>query len=135
MPFCLSQRTVYSVFSLSTLPKNDRFGKFKKHREFLCCCSLVTQSCPSLCEPMDCGTPGFPVFHHPLDLAQTHVYRTFVGKVTSLIFNMLSKFVIVFPPRHKHLLTSWLQSLTIVIFAAQKNKICHCFHFSPLYLP
>ena len=115
MPFCLSQRTVYSVFSLSTLPKNDRFGKFKKHREFLCCCSLVTQSCPSLCEPMDCGTPGFPVFHHPLDLAQTHVYRTFVGKVTSLIFNMLSKFVITFLPRSKHLLISWLQLPSAVI--------------------
>ena len=60
---------------------------------------------------------------------------TFAGKWCLCLFNMLSKFVIVFPPRHKHLLTSWLQSLPLVIFAAQKNKICHCFHFSPLYLP
>ena len=29
----------------------------------LCCCSL-TQSCPALCDPMDCSTPGFPVVHH-----------------------------------------------------------------------
>ena len=63
------------------------------------------------------------------------IRETFVGKGISLLFNMLSRFVIVFPPRHKHLLISWLQSLSVVIFGAQKNKICHCFHFSPLYLP
>ena len=121
MPFCLSQRTVYSVFSLSTLPKNDRLGKFKEHREFLCCC-LVTQSCPSLCEPMDCSTPGFPVFHHPLDLAQLmYVYRTFVGKVISLIFNMVSKLVIAFLPRSKHLLISWLQSPSAAILEPRKK--------------
>ena len=36
--------------------------------------------------------------------------RTFVGKVMSLLFNMLSRFVIAFFPRSKHLLISWLQS-------------------------
>ena len=35
--------------------------------------SSVTQSCPTLCDPMDCSTPGFPVHHHLLELAQTHV--------------------------------------------------------------
>ena len=35
--------------------------------------SSVTQSCPSLCYPMDC-TPGIPVHHHLLELAQTHVH-------------------------------------------------------------
>ena len=39
-----------------------------------CCCS-VAQSCPTLCDPMDCSTPGFPVHHHRLELAQTHVHR------------------------------------------------------------
>ena len=29
-----------------------------------CCCCSVTQSCPTLCDPMDCSTPGFPVLHH-----------------------------------------------------------------------
>ena len=33
----------------------------------------VAQSCLTLCDPMDCSTPGFPVFHHFLELAQTHV--------------------------------------------------------------
>ena len=35
--------------------------------------SLVTQSCPTLCNPMDCSTPGFPILHHLLELTQTHV--------------------------------------------------------------
>ena len=41
--------------------------------------------------------------------------RTFVGKVMSLFFNMLSRLVITFLPRSKHLLISWLQSLSAVI--------------------
>ena len=35
--------------------------------------SSVTQSCPTLCDPTDCSTPGFPVHHQLLDLTQTHV--------------------------------------------------------------
>ena len=38
------------------------------------CCSSVAQSCPILCNPMDCSTPVFPVLHHLLELAQTYVY-------------------------------------------------------------
>ena len=41
--------------------------------------------------------------------------RTFVGKVTSLLFNMLSRLVITFLPRSKHLLISWLQSPSAMI--------------------
>ena len=36
---------------------------------------LVTQSCPALCGPMDCSTPGFLVLYHLLKIAQTHVHR------------------------------------------------------------
>ena len=39
-----------------------------------CCCCSVTQSCPTVCEPMDCSMPGFPVPHHFPGLAQTHVH-------------------------------------------------------------
>ena len=59
----------------------------------------------------------------------------FVGKVMSLVFNILSRFVIAFLQRSKCLVISWLQSLSAVIFAAQENKICHCFHFFPFYFP
>ena len=37
--------------------------------------SSVTQSCPTLCDPMDCSTPGFPVHHQLLKFTQTHVHR------------------------------------------------------------
>ena len=37
--------------------------------------SSVTQSCPTLCDPMDSSTPGFPVYRQLLELAQTHVHR------------------------------------------------------------
>ena len=47
---------------------------------------------------------------------------TFVGKVISLLFNMLSRFVIAFLPRSKHLLISWLQSPYAVILESKKIK-------------
>ena len=48
--------------------------------------------------------------------------QTFVSKVISLLFNMLSKFVIAFLPRSKSLLISWLQSPSAVIFYPKKIK-------------
>ena len=48
--------------------------------------------------------------------------QTFVGKVISLLFNMLSKFVIAFLPRSKCLLISWLQSPSAVILEPPKIK-------------
>ena len=39
-----------------------------------CCYFSVAQSCPTLCSPMDCSTPGFPVLYHLPELAQTHVH-------------------------------------------------------------
>ena len=47
---------------------------------------------------------------------------TFVGKVMSLLFNMLFRLVITFLPRSKRLLISWLQSLSAVILEPQKVK-------------
>ena len=63
--------------------------------------------------------------------------RTFVGKVMSLLFNMLPRFVIAFLPRSKPLLISWLQppSAGILEPTPQKCKVCHCFHCFPIYLP
>ena len=48
--------------------------------------------------------------------------QTFVSKVMSLLFNMLSRLVIAFIPRSKHLLISWLQSLSAVILEPMKIK-------------
>ena len=210
--------------------------------------SSVAQSCPTLCYPMDCSTPGFSVHHQLPELAQTHVHWggdaiqpsyplstpsppafnlsqnqvfsnesvlrirwpkywnfsfsispsneysglissridwldllavqgtlksllqhhyskasilqcsaffiiqvshscmtigktigltrwTFVGKIMSLLFNMLSRLVIAFLPRSKHLFISWLQSPSAVILETKNNEVSHCFHCFPIYLP
>ena len=59
----------------------------------------------------------------------------FVGKVMSLLFNMLSRLVITFLSRSKCLLISWLRSPSAVIFGAQENEVYPCFHCFPMYLP
>ena len=60
---------------------------------------------------------------------------TFVGKVLSLLFNTLPRFVIAFLSRRKHLF-NFVAAVTVHSdFGAQENKLCHCFHFSPIYLP
>ena len=61
--------------------------------------------------------------------------QTFVGKVLSLFFNMLSRLVIAFLPRSKRLLISWLQSPSSVILEPPKNKVSHCFHCFSISLP
>ena len=57
---------------------------------------------------------------------------TLVGKVMSLLLNILSRFVITFLPRSKCLLISCLQSPSAVILEPPQNKVWHCF---PIYLP
>ena len=60
--------------------------------------------------------------------------RTFVGKIMSLLFNMLSQLVITFLPRSKCILILWLQSPFAVSLDARKIG-SHCFHCFPIYLP
>ena len=57
--------------------------------------------------------------------------QTFVGKVMCLLFNMLSRLVIAFLPRSKHLLISWLQSPSVVILEPKKRKSVTVFTVSP----
>ena len=56
---------------------------------------------------------------------------TFVGKVMSLLFNMLPRLVVTFLPRSKCLIISWLQSPSAVILEPPPKKVSHCF---PIYL-
>ena len=60
--------------------------------------------------------------------------RTFVGKVISLLFNMLSRLVITFLPRSKRLLISWYSHHLRWLWSPQ-NKVWHCFHCFPIYFP
>ena len=61
--------------------------------------------------------------------------QTLVGKVVSLLFKVLSRFVTAFLPRSKSLLSSWLQSPSAVILEPPQNKAYYCFHCFPIYLP
>ena len=64
-PNFLSLKIIFSVEVTSELfcpVKNDQF-------------SSVSQSCLTLCDPMDCSMPGLPVYHQLLELTQTHVHR------------------------------------------------------------
>ena len=54
------------------VPWGSSFGPTSLPPSF--CCS-VAHSCLTLCDPMDCSTPGFPVLHHLPELAQIHVHR------------------------------------------------------------
>ena len=87
------------------------------------------------------------IFQHSavFEVQLSHTYMTtgktialtrqiFVGKVMSLLFNMLSRLVITFLPRSKRLLIPWLKSPSAVI-CEPKNKVCDCFHCFPIYLP
>ena len=60
--------------------------------------------------------------------------QTFVSKITPLLFNMLSRWVIAFLPISKRLLISWLHSPSAVILELKKI-VSHCFHCFLIYLP
>ena len=58
-----------SLTSISSLnPHNP------KRSLTICCCCSGAKSCPTLCDPMNCSTPGFPVLHYLPEFAQTHVH-------------------------------------------------------------
>ena len=67
---------------------------------------------------------------------KNHSFDYVVGKVMSLLFNMLSGLIITFIPRSKCPLISWLQSpSTVILESPSKNKVWHCFHCFPSYFP
>ena len=59
----------------------------------------------------------------------------FVGKAVSVLFNTLSRFVRAFLPSSKHILISWLQSLSAEILEPKKTKSITVSIFVPIYLP
>ena len=72
------------------------------------CCS-VSQSCPTLCDPMDFSMPGFPVFYHFLKLAQTHVH--WVSDAIQPPYPLLAPFPFVFNLSQHQGLFQWISSL------------------------
>ena len=93
--------------------------------------------CPRDFPGKSTGVGCHHLFHPYMTTGKTIALNipTFVGKVISLLFNMLSRLLIAFLPRSKHLLISWLQSPFAVILEASPNKVSHCFHCFWIYLP
>ena len=71
------ERVAISFFRGSFLPRNQTqvilYCLSHQGSPSKCCCS-ITNSCLTLCDPMDCSMPGFPVLHYLLELAQTQVH-------------------------------------------------------------
>ena len=66
----LATLKIHLKFTSGPLLRNPRISGFSKPAQY----SSVTQSCPTLCNPMDCSMPGFPVHHQLPELTQTHVH-------------------------------------------------------------
>ena len=128
----------YQSFSFSISPSNEYSGLISFRMDWL---DLLTVQGTQKSSP----TPQFksinPFFI--VQLSQPYmttrktialIRRTFVGKVMSQVFNMLSSLVITFPPNSRCLLTSWLPSPSAVILEPPKI-VSHCFHCFPIYLP
>ena len=121
----------YWSFSFSISPFNeysglisfriDRFDLFAVQGTF----NRLFQKHSSKASVLPCSSFFMVQLSHPHMTTEKTIaltIQTIVGKVMSLLFNMLSKFVIAFLPRSKRLLFSWLQSLSIVILEPPKIK-------------
>ena len=115
----------YWSFSLSTSPSNEHPGLISFRMDWLDLLAVqgtlksLLQHHSSKASILRCSALFIAQLSHPYmttgkTIALTR--RTFVGKVMSLLFNMLSRLVITFLPRSKRLLISWLQSRSAVIF-------------------
>ena len=133
----------YWSFSLSISPSNENPGLISFRMDWLDLLAVqgtlksLLQYHSSKASILRCSAFFTVQLSHPyMTTGKTIALTrwTFVGKVMSLLFNMLSRLVITFLPRSKHLLISWLQSPTALILESQKI-VCHCFHCFPIYLP
>ena len=136
----------YWSFSFSITPSNEHPGLLSFWMDWLD--HLAVQgTLKSLLQHYSSKASIFQ--HSPLFIVQlSHPYMTtgktialtrwtFVGQVMSLLLNMLSRLVITFLPKNKHLLISWLQSPSarILEHPPPKKKVWNCFHCFPIYLP
>ena len=121
----------YWSFSFSISPSNEHTGLISFRMDWLDLLAVkgtlksLLQHHNSKASILRCSAFFIVQLSHPYmttgkTIALTR--RTFVGKVVSLLSNMLSRLVITFLPRSKHLLISWLQSLSAVILEPQKIK-------------
>ena len=134
----------YWSFSFSISPSNDYSGLISFRMDWLDLLAVqgtlksLLQHHTSKASILWHSTIFIVLLSHP-DMTTGKIIAltrwTFVGKVMSLLLNMLSRLVTAFLPRSKRLLISWLQSPSAVISEPKKNKVCHCFQCFPIYLP
>ena len=122
----------YWSFSLSISPSNEHPGlvSFRMDRLDLLAVQGTLKSLlqhhSSKASILWCSAFFIVQLSHPYIITGKAIAlnrRTFVGNVMSLLFSMLSRLVINFLSRSKHLLISWLQSPSAMIFGAPKNKV------------
>ena len=128
----------YWSFSFNIIPSNEYPGLISFRMDWLDLlavqgtCKSLLQHHSSKASILQCSALFRVQLSHPYmttgkNIALTR--QTFVDKVMSLLFNMLSRLVITFLPRSKRLLISWLQSPSAVILEPPQNKVCF-----PIYL-
>ena len=116
-------------FSFNTNPSNEYSGLISFRMDWLDLLAVqgilksLIQHCGSKASILWCSAFFIVQFSHPyMTTGKTIalIRHTFVGKVKSVLFNMLSTLVITFLPRSKHLLISWMQSQSAVILEPKK---------------
>ena len=130
----------YWSFSFNISPANEYSGLISFRMNWLDLLAVqgtlksLFQHCSSKASILQCSTFFIVQISHPyMTTGKTiaMIRQTFVGKVMFLLFNILSRLVIAFLPRSKHLLISWLQSLFAVILEPKKIKSVTVSTFPP----
>ena len=125
------RRPKYWSFSLSISPSNEYSGLISFRMDWLDLLAVqgtlksLLQHHSSKASVLQCLAFFIVQLSHPYMITGKTIALTrwtFVGKVMSLLFNMLSRLVKAFLPRSKRLLISWLQSPSVVIFEPKKIK-------------
>ena len=125
------RRPKYWTFSFNISPSNEQPGLISFRTDWLDLLAVqgtlksLLQHHSSKASILRCSAFFTVQLSHPYMTTGKTIaltIRTFVGKVMSLLFNMLSRLVITFLPKSKHLLISWLQSPSAVILELRKIK-------------
>ena len=130
----------YCSFSFSIIPSKEHPGLISFRMDWLDLLAVqgilksLLQHHSSKASILQCSTFFIVQLSHPyVTTEKTTALTDLCQQVMSLLFNMLSRLVITFLPRSKCL--NFMAAVTNWDFGAQKNKICHCFHCFPIYLP
>ena len=102
-------KAIYGTIQIILFWKWRNYGEWLKEQWVMISkFSSVTQSCPTLCDPMDCSMPGLPIHHQLLEFTQTHVH--WVGDAIQASHPLLSPSLPTFNLPHNQGLFQWVSS-------------------------